>query len=96
MEQHQDAVLEWVSSSAPQVVNEFLVDGLLREEIVAGLLSEGLEVAHRSGIRCQDLQHLAAGHVRQRFFGAQDRQRAIQAARSISLSTVGWSPFAEG
>jgi hypothetical protein len=27
------------------------------------------------------MQHLPAQHIRQRFFGFQDRQRAIQAAR---------------
>src|SRR5690349_11904660 len=71
-----------------QEEGEFLLGRGLREELVAGLLREGLEILHRAGVGGDDAQHLAGGHLVQRLAGAQDRQRAIHSAR-VQLLVVG-------
>jgi hypothetical protein len=53
---------------------------LLLDQLVAGLARKGLEVAHRTGVGGDDLEHLAADHVGQGLLGLQDRQRAVQAS----------------
>ena len=64
----------------PQKEDEFVVALAGFEQVVAGLFGEGLEILYRTRIRRNDLQHLPWPHVRQRFLGAQDGERAIEAA----------------
>jgi hypothetical protein len=49
------------------------------QQFVARLLREDLEIQNRSRIGRDDVQRLSALHSRQGLFGAQDRQRTIQA-----------------
>lgn len=65
--------------------NEFLILLRLREQIIAGLFGESLEVAHRTGVGRRDAQYLSTRHIRQSLLGFQYRQRTIQTAR-IQLS----------
>src|ERR1043165_5552879 len=67
---------------------EFPVRFRVRDELVAGLARESLEILHRAGIGGEHLQHLPRLHVGQGFLGAQNRQRAIQAARVEFLVEV--------
>ena len=55
--------------------------GFGRQQGIAGLPGERLEILHRTGIRRQNAQHLARAHVGQRLFRPQNRQRTVQAAR---------------
>src|SRR4029079_5915515 len=59
---------------------ELLIGFGVRDQFVAGLLAERLEVLHPARIGGECFQHLPAAHVAQRFLRAQDRQRAVQAA----------------
>lgn len=55
-----------------------IVTRLLRQQGIAGLLAEGLEIPTRMRVGGQHGQHLPAFQLSQRFLGAQDRQGAIQ------------------
>src|SRR5579863_1050093 len=50
-------------------------------DLIARLLRERGEIALRAGIGREDLEDLAALHVGERFFRAQDGQRTVQSAR---------------
>src|SRR6476646_1703576 len=52
----------------------------MREELVARLLAECLEVLHGAGIGRHHLQHLAGAEVTQRLFRAQDRKGTVEPA----------------
>src|SRR5690606_10518245 len=52
---------------------------LLLDQLIAGLLGECLEVAHRTCVGGDHPEHLPGGHVGQRFLGFQNGQRAVQA-----------------
>src|SRR5262249_43225071 len=67
--------------SAPQEEGEYAVVLFVPQQLVAGLLRERLEVAHRRGVGREDAQHLAARHVVEGLLGAQDRQGAVEPAR---------------
>src|SRR5688500_3762148 len=49
-----------------------------------------MKVAHRTRIGRHNLQNLTRGHVRQRLFGAQDRQRAVEPPRVDFLVGGRW------
>src|SRR5262249_36327176 len=69
------------SLSAPEQEREHAVVLLVPQQLVAGLLRERLEIAHRGGIGREDAQHLAALHVVEGLLRAQYRQRAVEPAR---------------
>src|SRR5512141_1228015 len=69
------------------VEDEFLLARRLRQEVVAGLAAERLEVLHGAGIGGDHAQHLARRHFVQRLARAQDGQRAVHAA-SVELLVV--------
>src|SRR5712691_5273788 len=52
----------------------------MREQLIAGLLREGLKVLHRARIRGKDPKYLPAPQLRQGLLGAQDGQRTIETA----------------
>src|SRR4051812_7247343 len=52
----------------------------MRQQLVAGLATEGLEVLHRARVGGHHLQHLARREVAQDLLGAKDGERAIEAA----------------
>ena len=56
------------------------IDFLLSHQHIAGLAGKRLEVAAGIAVRSDDAQYFATGHLRQGLLGAQDRQRAGQAA----------------
>src|SRR6185295_10053405 len=60
----------------------------VRDQLVAGLPRERLEVFYGAGIGGEHFQNLPRLHVGQRFLGAQDRQRAVQPARVEFLVEV--------
>src|SRR6266851_9768351 len=62
------------------VEGEDLVGFIMREQLIAGLLREGLKVLYRSRIGGEDPKDLPAPQLRQGFLGAQDRQWTIEAA----------------
>src|SRR5687767_5192603 len=66
----------------------------MRDELVPGLAREGLEILDRARIGGEHLEHLPRLHVGERFFRAQNRQRAIQAARVEFLVEVHASYYA--
>src|SRR5205085_2786873 len=57
----------------------------VREQLVAGLLAERLEVLHRARIGRHDLEHLARRKVAQHLFRAKDGQWAVESA-DVELS----------
>src|SRR5918995_5473299 len=76
------------SSLLPHEESEFAVGFVVRHELMPGLAREGLEVLHRPRVGGDHLQHLSRAHVGERLLGAQDRQRAIEAARIEFLVEV--------
>src|SRR5512139_2605061 len=83
-------------SFAPMVVSlglaneefEFALVCAGRNQFVAGLLAEGLHVLQRAGIGRRDGERFSRAQFGQRLLGAQDRQRAIQAAGVQGLRCV--------
>src|SRR3989454_10276580 len=69
------------ASLLPHEEGEFLVRLGVRQQLVPGLPGKGLEILDRAGIGGEHLEDLPGLHAGQRLLGAQDRQRAIQAAR---------------
>src|SRR3954454_22641687 len=67
---------------------EFAVRFGVRQQLVAGLAREGLEILHRARVGGEDLEHLARAQVGQRLLRAQDWKRAIQSARVEFLVEV--------
>ena len=65
-------------STAADQKNELAVLFGRGQQLIAGLAAEIDKILGRSAIRCHNLQHLSATHGGQRFFCAQDRQRASQ------------------
>ena len=61
-----------------QPEREFAVHDRVGQQRVAGLLGEGLEVAHRTGVGCDDAQHFAAGE----FGSTEERERTRAYLRS--------------
>src|SRR4030095_2949287 len=59
---------------------ELAIGLVVREQLVAGLAREGLEVLHRARVGGKHLQHLARLQIGQRLFRAQDGKRAVQPA----------------
>src|SRR5690606_24425120 len=58
----------------------FVAGRLAGQERVAGLLRERLEILRRARIGRDDPQHLARGERRERLLGAQNGERAVEAA----------------
>ena len=70
-----DIIFFWVAR-----MDEVAAGNLLLHQFVAGLLGKSLEIPGGAGIGRHHTQQLAAQHFRQRLFGLQDGQRAVQAA----------------
>jgi hypothetical protein len=64
---------------APEKFELAFVFGM-REQRIAGLPGERLEILYRPGVGGQDAQHLAGSHIGEGFFCAQDGQRAVEPA----------------
>jgi hypothetical protein len=68
-------------SSALHEVNKFPINRFLHQKLITCLFAECLKVAHRTRIGRDNLQNLTRCHVRQRLFGAQNRQRTVESPR---------------
>src|SRR5438445_765848 len=69
------------ASLLPHEEGEFLAHLGVGQQLVPSLPGKGLEILDRAGIGGEHLEDLSRLHAGQRLLGAQDRQRAIQAAR---------------
>lgn len=63
---------------ALEIEFEDLVGFGIRQQVVAGLLREGLKILYRAGVGGHNAQYLAGGHFGKCFLGTQDRQRTAQ------------------
>src|SRR3954470_3227104 len=74
--------MRWSGRSASLLLlheeGEFLARRVAREEQVAGLARESLEVLDRARVGGEHLQHLPGLQVGQRLLRLQDRQRAVE------------------
>src|SRR5436309_7862184 len=77
----QRAIMRRIISLLPHEEGEFLVRLGVGQQLVPGLPGKALEILDRAGIGGEHLEDLPGLHAAQRLLGAQNRQRAIQAAR---------------
>src|SRR5665811_21497 len=62
-----------VNSTASNQKHELAIFCSRRQQLIAGLTAKLLKVFGRPPVGCDYPDNLAAGHLRQRFFGAQNR-----------------------